>query len=253
MGLLTGCVADADVSRHALGDRSRACAATAATWSCRGARFAAGRFIFTAGKKANRPDNWPTRIWRRSGDLSLDAVIVNVAGCGAMLKDYGHHWHDSRQADRAAFAAKIRDVHEFLDQLGLAPRRRAGSRTGRRTTMPCHLASRSKNPRSAAAAVEPSARPGTSGTDRRGTLLASAAGTYNLTQPEMSARLSRRKMSHILETGARAVLTPNAGCLLQIHREAAAATIAASWIAHPMDLLGPQLPWRAAARLLRAA
>ena len=52
---------------------------------------------------------------------SVDAIIVNVAGCGAMLKDYGHHWHDAGKRPRAEFAAKIKDVSEFLDSLGLIP------------------------------------------------------------------------------------------------------------------------------------
>src|SRR5205823_12701059 len=51
----------------------------------------------------------------------VDAIIVNVAGCGSMLKDYGHHWDDEQQAPREQFAAKIRDCSEFLDQLGLIP------------------------------------------------------------------------------------------------------------------------------------
>ncbi|MGH7223643.1 MAG: heterodisulfide reductase-related iron-sulfur binding cluster, partial [Gemmataceae bacterium] len=40
----------------------------------------------------------------------LDAVIVNVAGCGAMLKDYGHHWHDGQRHERKQLAAKVKDV-----------------------------------------------------------------------------------------------------------------------------------------------
>jgi glycolate oxidase iron-sulfur subunit len=63
-----------------------------------------------------------------------------------------------------------------------------------------------------------------------------AAGTYNLTEPEMSDRLSRRKLANILTTGARAVLTANAGCLLQIDREARREK-QNLWIAHPMDIL----------------
>src|SRR5205085_730415 len=46
---------------------------------------------------------------------TLDAVIVNAAGCGAMLKEYGHLFHD---ADAAKLAAKVRDVSEFLVELG---------------------------------------------------------------------------------------------------------------------------------------
>ena len=50
----------------------------------------------------------------------VDAIIVNVAGCGSMLKDYGHHWQlTASSTAREAFAAKVRDVSEFLDQLGL--------------------------------------------------------------------------------------------------------------------------------------
>ena len=57
----------------------------------------------------------------------VDAVVVNVAGCGAMLKEYGHHWPDEKQAARQALAEKTQDVHAFLDPLGLvAPRRSLG-------------------------------------------------------------------------------------------------------------------------------
>ena len=51
-------------------------------------------------------------------------------------------------------------------------------------------------------------------------LCCGAAGTYNLTEPEMSARLSRRKLENIRKTGARVAITSNAGCALQIAREA---------------------------------
>jgi len=52
----------------------------------------------------------------------------------------------------------------------------------------------------------------------------------------MSARLSKRKMQNILSTGADLVLTANAGCLLQVMREAQVQR-QTLWIAHPMDLL----------------
>jgi glycolate oxidase iron-sulfur subunit len=67
-------------------------------------------------------------------------------------------------------------------------------------------------------------------------LCCGAAGTYNLTEPEMAGQLSRRKMANILSTHARVVITANAGCLLQIAREARAQG-EKLWIAHPMDLL----------------
>jgi glycolate oxidase iron-sulfur subunit len=63
-----------------------------------------------------------------------------------------------------------------------------------------------------------------------------AAGTYNLTEPEMAGQLSRRKLANILSTGADAVITANAGCLLQIAREARDQG-QRLWIGHPLDLL----------------
>jgi glycolate oxidase iron-sulfur subunit len=165
---------------------------------------------------------------------SVDAILVNVAGCGAMLKDYGHHWHDARQPERAAFAAKIKDVSEFLDSLGLiAPE----------GEMPlvatyhdaCHLGHAQKvreAPRRLLSQI-----PGLKLVDLPETeVCCGAAGTYNLTEPEMSARLSRRKLDNILKTGSRVVLTGNAGCLLQIMREARSRG-ERLLVAHPMDLL----------------
>ena len=67
-------------------------------------------------------------------------------------------------------------------------------------------------------------------------LCCGAAGTYNLTQPEMATRLSRRKLDNILNTGARIVATANAGCLLQIAREARTQGEKLA-IVHPIDLL----------------
>ena len=63
-----------------------------------------------------------------------------------------------------------------------------------------------------------------------------AAGTYNLTEPEMAERLATRKHRHIEATGARAVFTANAGCLLQIGRKIREAKLPI-WAAHPIEAL----------------
>ncbi len=167
----------------------------------------------------------------RSG---VDAIVVNVAGCGSMLKDYGHHWHDARQADRAAFATTVRDVNEFLDDLGLVPPQRA---TPRRVTYhdACHLvhAQRIREaPRRLLQQI-----PGLELIElAESELCCGAAGTYNLTEPEMAQRLARRKLANILATGATTVATANAGCLLQIAREARQQGHRLR-IVHPIDLL----------------
>ena len=63
-----------------------------------------------------------------------------------------------------------------------------------------------------------------------------AAGSYNLTQPEMAERLGRRKAENILSTQANAVFTGNVGCILQIGRYLKAAR-PDMWVAHPIDAL----------------
>jgi glycolate oxidase iron-sulfur subunit len=165
---------------------------------------------------------------------SVDAVIVNVAGCGAMLKDYGHHWHDERQPARETFAHKVRDISEFLDGLGLVPPEGELPLVATYHDA-CHLGHAQKireAPRRLLAQI-----PGLTLRDLpEAELCCGAAGTYNLTEPEMSARLSRRKLENILATGARAVVTANAGCLLQIAREARAQG-EKLWVAHPVELL----------------
>jgi glycolate oxidase iron-sulfur subunit len=164
----------------------------------------------------------------------VDAVIVNVAGCGSMLKDYGHHWHDAKHIERARFAAKVRDVSEFLDELGLVPPP-GEIRTTATYHDACHLVHAQKvreQPRNLLKKI-----PGLKLVDLpESELCCGAAGTYNLTEPEMAGRLSRRKLKNILSTGARVVVTANAGCLMQIACEARMQGEVLK-IVHPLELL----------------
>jgi glycolate oxidase iron-sulfur subunit len=164
----------------------------------------------------------------------FDAIVNNIAGCGSMLKDYGHHWHDARQGERAAWSAKVRDVNEFLDQLGLV-RPEGEVRAVATYHDACHLLHAQKihdAPRRLLSQV-----PGLELHDLpESELCCGAAGTYNLTQPEMSARLSRRKMENIKKTGARVAITSNAGCALQIAREAREQGDRLA-VVHPMEVL----------------
>jgi glycolate oxidase iron-sulfur subunit len=63
-----------------------------------------------------------------------------------------------------------------------------------------------------------------------------AAGSYNLTEPEMADRLAERKLRHIVETKASTVITGNAGCSLQLQSTLRAAGHDV-WVAHPMEIL----------------
>src|SRR5206468_2373050 len=142
--------------------------------------------------------------------------------------------HDVETPARDTFAHKVRDIHEFLDELGPVPPE-GEIRLVAAYHDACHLAHAQKirtAPRKLLSLV-----PGLDLRDiAEADLCCGAAGTYNLTQPEMSQRLARRKLDNILHTGARAVLTANAGCLLQVMREARRRR-ERLWIAHPMDLL----------------
>jgi glycolate oxidase iron-sulfur subunit len=176
----------------------------------------------------------------------IDAVVVNHAGCGAMMKEYGLHWDDAGKQARQRFAEKVRDVNEFLAQLGLVP---PSGRIEAAATYhdACHLGHAQRivdAPRRLLAQIpglELRPLPETE-------ICCGSAGTYNLNQPEMADRLSRRKLENILGTKAEIVLASNAGCLLQIMREVRRQRKRLA-VMHPMDLLDlsyrnekPQLP-----------
>jgi glycolate oxidase iron-sulfur subunit len=176
----------------------------------------------------------------------VDAVVVNHAGCGAMMKEYGLHWLDERRPERQALAERVRDINEFLDTLGLVP---PPGRIEATATYhdACHLAHAQK-------VVDPPRRilaqiPGLELRELPETeICCGSAGTYNLNQPAMASQLGRRKFDNIVGTGAQIVLASNAGCLLQIGREVRR-NRAPILVMHPIDLLDlsyreeqPELP-----------
>ncbi len=149
--------------------------------------------------------------------LGVDAVIVNAAGCGSTLKEYGHLLHDDPDwaARAAAFAAKVKDVSEWLAGIGLNT---AAMRPLDLTVTyqePCHLAHAQRiaaQPRALLRAI-----PGLRLVEmRESSLCCGSAGIYNVTQPEMAARLGARKLDNAEATGADVVVTANPGCHLQL-------------------------------------
>jgi glycolate oxidase iron-sulfur subunit len=125
-------------------------------------------------------------------------------------------------------------VNEFLDQLGLVPPEGEIKAVATYHDA-CHLLHAQKIqevPRRLLAQI-----PGLEIRDLpESELCCGAAGTYNLTQPEMSARLSKRKMENIKRTRARIAITSNAGCALQIAREAREQAEQLA-VVHPMEML----------------
>jgi glycolate oxidase iron-sulfur subunit len=146
----------------------------------------------------------------------VDTVVINAAGCGSSMKEYGHLLRDDAQyAERAKrFSAKCRDVSEVLA---------AGEARAARHPLPmrvayhdaCHLqhAQRVKlQPRAALATI-----PGLQLIEvPDAAICCGSAGIYNLVEPKPAQELGDRKVQNILQTGAEAVVSSNPGCLLQI-------------------------------------
>ena len=232
VALFTGCVGDA-LFRQTNWATARVLQENGCDVVVPESQVCCGAIHFHAGSSAPAREMADTNV--QALDASgVDAIIVNVAGCGSMLKDYGHHWHDDAQRDREAFAAKVRDVSEFLDSLGLIEPH-GEIRVKATYHDACHLAHAQRvkeQPRNLLKKI-----PGLSLVElAESDLCCGAAGTYNLTEPEMSARLSRRKLENIKNTGARLAITANAGCALQIAREAREQHYPLTVI-HPMELL----------------
>jgi glycolate oxidase iron-sulfur subunit len=145
-----------------------------------------------------------------------DAVVVNTSGCGAHMKAYGHLLAgDAAYAERARrFAASVRDLAEILAQ---EPLRGPLAPVPLTCTYhdPCHVVHGQKiksEPRKLLAQI-----PGLRVVElTESDWCCGSAGIYNLTEPEMATRLLHRKVSHVLATGAEAVVTANPGCILQI-------------------------------------
>lgn len=147
----------------------------------------------------------------------FDAIISNAGGCGSHLK----HYHkllsdDPAYRERAAlWDRKLKDVHEWLAEIGIRP---PNNRTPAQTVTyheSCHLAHGQKvttQPRQLLKAI-----PNLNLVELpESTWCCGSAGVYNLLQPEMAGQLLQRKLTHIRSTGATTVATGNPGCLLQL-------------------------------------
>jgi len=149
-------------------------------------------------------------------DAGVDAVVVNAAGCGAAMKEYGYLLReDSEYADRAKrFSALVKDAGEFLAGLGLV-----GAMAPVNLTVtyqdPCHLAHGQKirsQPRQLLKSIPGLKLVEMEGSDR----CCGSAGIYNLTHADMSQQLLKEKMQSVGATHVDAIVAPNPGCMLQL-------------------------------------
>ena len=146
----------------------------------------------------------------------VDTVVINSAGCGSTMKEYGHllrddpDWH----ARATAFSAKCKDISEVLCDLEpRSPRHPLKLRVAYHDA--CHLQH--------AQGVHAQPRKLLGGIPEldvaeipEGSLCCGSAGVYNLLQPDTANQLGDRKVENLLATGAEAVLSANPGCLLQL-------------------------------------
>jgi glycolate oxidase iron-sulfur subunit len=156
------------------------------------------------------------RAWAQMRDSGgLDAVIVNASGCGTMVKDYGFLFRgDAALAqDAAAVAALARDVSEFLHGIGVgAPAAPRPLRVAYQSA--CSLQHGQQIHRQPVALlrgcgyeiVEPA----------EAHLCCGSAGTYNILQGEIAARLRDRKVAALGALSPQVIATGNVGCMTQL-------------------------------------
>ena len=193
-------------------ERQGCCGALHLHWGDR----AAGRALARANVAALQGADW---------------VVVNAAGCGAAMRDYGHLLGDDPAA--AGLAARVRDVTELLADHLPGPRRPLDLSVTYHE--PCHLAHGQRvreAPRTVLQGI-----PGLRLVELvESDLCCGSAGVYNLMEPEIAGPLLDRKLDRIAATGAEIVVSGNPGCLLQLRQGLAARGLAVR-AHHPIELL----------------
>jgi glycolate oxidase iron-sulfur subunit len=146
----------------------------------------------------------------------VETVVVNAAGCGSNLKEYGHQLRDEPgwQERADALAAKVRDITELLDELGPVAERHPLPMTVAYQDA-CHLAHAQgvrEQPRRLLRGI-----PGIELKELvEAEICCGSAGTYNLLNPEPARELGERKATAVLATGADVMVTANPGCWMQV-------------------------------------
>ncbi len=170
---------------------------------------------------------------------NVDAIIINAAGCGHTLKEYGHLLQDDPDYQEKAgkFAAKVKDAQEFLYEAGITAK--LSPISDQPLTLvyqdACHLLHGQKisvQPRQLLRQIP--------GVQLRepidAALCCGSAGVYNMLQPEVAGELGKQKVENLLNTGAELIASANPGCTIQIskHLELQEKAIP---IMHPVELL----------------
>jgi glycolate oxidase iron-sulfur subunit len=172
-------------------------------------------------------------------DTGVEYIIINAAGCGHTLKEYGHILQDDPNYREKAkqFSNRVRDVQEFLHDVGLTTKLSPLAEQSLTVVYQdaCHLLHGQKismQPRRLLQKI-----PGLKLKEPvDAALCCGSAGVYNILQPEIGDELGQQKVTNLLNTGAELIASPNPGCGLQIqkHLDIQGKKIP---IMHPMELL----------------
>jgi glycolate oxidase iron-sulfur subunit len=235
VGVLTGCVqrlAFADVNHATV----RVLSAEGCTVTAPAAQGCCGALPLHAGhiEQARALARHTIETFESAG---VERVVVNAAGCGSAMKEYGELLAgDPAWAARAhAFSAQVRDVSELLVELGEArvPRHPITARVVYHDA--CHLAHGQgvrAQPRALLQGI-----PGLEVvTPAESEICCGSAGIYNLVQPGPAAQLGARKIRHIAALSPDLIATANPGCTIQI--AASARGFGYNWpLFHPIQLI----------------
>lgn len=152
-------------------------------------------------------------------DTNVDTIIINAAGCGHTLKEYGHILeNDPEYCTKAKdFSEKVRDIQEFLSSIKLTTKLSPLSEQKLNIVYQdaCHLLHGQKislQPRQLLKKI-----PGiTLKEPLDAALCCGSAGIYNMLQPEVANELGQQKVTNLVNTEADIIASPNPGCALQI-------------------------------------
>lgn len=235
VGLLTGCVQDlvfSDINRD-----------TADVLLANNCEIVTPRWQPCCGSLHGHNGEWELarELARRTIDQfdveTLDAIITNAAGCGSHLKHYDRLLEDDpAYAGKAKqWSEKLRDISEWLVEIGF---RRPEAESDPQTVTyheACHLCHGQqirRQPRQLLKSIP--------GLELRelgeATWCCGSAGVYNITQPDTARELLKRKLAHVVETGADVVATANPGCIIQLQTGARSDQVKIR-VEHPVSLL----------------
>jgi glycolate oxidase iron-sulfur subunit len=191
-----------------------------------------GALEFHSGEEQSAIERAQATIEAFSALPKLEHVVVNAAGCGSAMKEYGELLGT---AEARAFSARVKDVSELLASVRRrAPRHQVPLRVAYHDA--CHLGHAQgvrEQPRELLRAI-----PGLELLEvaSEAQICCGSAGIYNLVQPQAGAELGERKARHLLETGADAIAAANPGCAAQLdfHLRALGRPLP---IHHPLELV----------------